>query len=162
MPCRAARKWLTIGGLTDGPPPGPAPDGHTAARCATPGPRYRSRACGPCVRVSASLPRWWSRRWSASAPTSSSASSPGAVETEALDAAAAIALGVSADLGEQAATPSAAELTGLLGDYRKAVPAVQSITITSASPPSVVASTEAVAPPRALPLGERAVLQESS
>ena len=83
----------------------------------------------------------------------------GAVETEALDAAAAIALGVSADLGEQAATPSAAELTGLLGDYRKAVPAVQSITITSASPPSVVASTEAVAPPRALPLGERAVLQ---
>ncbi|HET9314345.1 MAG TPA: ATP-binding protein [Vicinamibacteria bacterium] len=80
-----------------------------------------------------------------------------AVEAEALDAAAAIALGVSADLGEHAATPTAAELGDLLADYRKAVPAVQSITVTSASPPLVVASTEGDAPARAIALGQRAV-----
>jgi signal transduction histidine kinase len=79
-----------------------------------------------------------------------------AVEAEALDAAAAIALGVSADLGEHAATPTASELGDLLADYRKAVPAVQSITVTAASPPGVVASTEVDAPARALELGERA------
>ena len=80
-----------------------------------------------------------------------------AVEAEALDAAAAIALGVSADLGEHAATPTAAELGDLLADYRKAVPAVQSITVTSAAPPLVVASTEGNAPTRAIALGQRAV-----
>ena len=82
-----------------------------------------------------------------------------AVEAEALDAAAAIALGVSADLGEHTTTPSAAELVDLLGDYRKAVPAVQSITVTTASPVAIVASTEATAPPRALSLGEQAVVR---
>jgi signal transduction histidine kinase len=82
-----------------------------------------------------------------------------AVEAEALDAAAAIALGVSADLGEHDTPPSAAELASLLGDYRKAVPAVQSITVTNASPATVVASTEASVSPRVLPLGRRAVEQ---
>jgi signal transduction histidine kinase len=80
-----------------------------------------------------------------------------AVEAEALDAAAAIALGVSADLGEHKTTPSTSDLVDLLGDYRKAVPAVQSITITATAPASIVASTDATAPARALPLGERAV-----
>ena len=55
-----------------------------------------------------------------------------AVEAEALDAAAAIALGVSADLGEHTQAPSTAELVDLLADYRKAVPAVRSITVTAA------------------------------
>ena len=80
-----------------------------------------------------------------------------AVEAEALDAAAAIALGVSADLGEHTTPPSTAELVDLLADYRKAVPAVQSITITAASPPAVVASTDAAAPARGLSLGAQAV-----
>ncbi len=72
-----------------------------------------------------------------------------AVEAEALDAAAAIALGVSADLGEHTTTPATAELVELLADYRKAVPAVQSITITGVHPAGIVASTEPLAPPRA-------------
>jgi two-component system, NtrC family, sensor kinase len=80
-----------------------------------------------------------------------------AVEAEAVDAAAAIALGVSADLGEHSTTPSTDDLVDLLADYRKAVPAVQSITITAAAPAAVVASTDATPPPRALPLGEQAV-----
>jgi two-component system NtrC family sensor kinase len=80
-----------------------------------------------------------------------------AVEAEALDAAAAIALGVSADLGERTTTPSPAELVDLLGDYRKAVPAVESITVTAVSPPAVVAGTDVAAPPRTLPLGAQAV-----
>ena len=80
-----------------------------------------------------------------------------AVEAEALDAAAAIALGVSADLGERTTTPSAAELVDLLADYRKAVPAVHSITITGVHPTGILASTEPVPPSRALALGERAV-----
>ncbi len=80
-----------------------------------------------------------------------------AVEAEALDAAAAIALGVSADLGEHSTSPSAAELEDLLADYRKAVPAVESVTITAAAPPAIVATTDATAPPRALDLGEQAV-----
>ncbi len=80
-----------------------------------------------------------------------------AVEAEAVDAAAAIALGISADLGEHTTTPSTDELVDLLADYRKAVPAVQSITITAAAPAAVLASTDATPAPRALPLGERAV-----
>jgi HAMP domain-containing protein len=80
-----------------------------------------------------------------------------AVEAEALDSAAAIALGVSADLGEHTTVPSAAELVDLLGDYRKAVPAVQSITVAAASPSGIVASTDPEAPPRARSLGEQAV-----
>ncbi len=80
-----------------------------------------------------------------------------AVEAEALDAAAAIALGVSADLGEHTTTPSTTELVDLLADYRKAVPAVHSITITGLAPSGVVASTEPSPPTRALALGERAV-----
>jgi two-component system NtrC family sensor kinase len=80
-----------------------------------------------------------------------------AVEAEAVDAAAAIALGASADLGEHTTTPTTDELVDLLADYRKAVPAVQSITITAAAPAAIIASTDATAPPRALSLGERAV-----
>jgi signal transduction histidine kinase len=84
-----------------------------------------------------------------------------AVEAEAVDAAGAVALGLAADLGEHAALPTAAELVGLLADYRKAVPAVQSITITAGSngPSVFVASTETPPPPRALRLGEQAVAQ---
>ena len=82
-----------------------------------------------------------------------------AVEAEALDAAAAIALGVSADLGERTTAPSAAQLVALLGDYRKAVPAVQSITVTAASPSAIVASTDTAAATRALGLGEQAVVR---
>jgi signal transduction histidine kinase len=80
-----------------------------------------------------------------------------AAEAEALDAAAAIALGVSADLGEHRTAPSTSELVDLLADYRKAVPALQSITITAAAPAAIVVSTGATAPPRALSLGERAL-----
>jgi two-component system NtrC family sensor kinase len=80
-----------------------------------------------------------------------------AVETEALDAAAAIALGVSADLGEHAGTPSTADLVDLLADYRKAVPAVQSITITTAAPDSIVVSTDVSTPGRTVSLGAQAV-----
>jgi signal transduction histidine kinase len=80
-----------------------------------------------------------------------------AVEAEALDSAAAIALGVAADLGEHPAWPSAADLEDLLADYRKVVPAVESVTITAASPAAVVVSTEATAPPLALDLGGQAV-----
>jgi len=82
-----------------------------------------------------------------------------AVEAEALDAAAAIALGVSADLGEHTTTPSTAELVDLLADYRKAVPAVHSLTITGVRPAGIVASTEPLPPSRALELGERAVVR---
>jgi two-component system, NtrC family, sensor kinase len=80
-----------------------------------------------------------------------------AVEAEALDAAAAIALGVSADLGEHTTSPSTADLVDLLADYRKAVPAVQSITITAAAPGTIVASTDVSAPARTLSLGVQAV-----
>jgi two-component system, NtrC family, sensor kinase len=84
-----------------------------------------------------------------------------AVEAEALDAAAAIALGVSADLGEHTTIPSAGELVELLGDYRKAVPAVQSITVTALAPAGMVASSDSAAPPRALALGERAIAERA-
>jgi signal transduction histidine kinase len=80
-----------------------------------------------------------------------------AVEAEELDAAAAIALGVAADLGEHATPPSPQDLVDLLADYRKAVPAVRSVTITAASPPAIVVTTDATAPPRALELGGQAV-----
>jgi two-component system, NtrC family, sensor kinase len=80
-----------------------------------------------------------------------------AVEAEALDAAAAIALGVSADLGEHTSTPSTADLVDLLADYRKAVPAVQSITVTAAAPATVLASTDVSPPARTLSLGAEAV-----
>ena len=51
--------------------------------------------------------------------------------------------------------------SSLLADYRKAVPAVQSITITAGAPgPTIaVASTDAPPPPRALRLGEQAIAQ---
>ncbi len=78
----------------------------------------------------------------------------GAVEAEALDSAEAVALGVAADLGEHAAPPSAAELADLLGDYRKAVPAVQSLAVTSGG--AVLAATEASPPPRVGALGAEA------
>jgi two-component system NtrC family sensor kinase len=80
-----------------------------------------------------------------------------AVEAEALDAAAAIALGVSADLGEHPTTPSTADLVDLLADYRKALPAVQSIAVTAASPSKIVASTDVSAPARTLSLGVQAI-----
>ncbi len=80
-----------------------------------------------------------------------------AVEAEALDAAAAIALGVAADLGEHQAWPSEADLEDLLADYRKVVPAVESVTITAASPPAVVVATDEKAPAPALKLGGQAV-----
>jgi signal transduction histidine kinase len=80
-----------------------------------------------------------------------------AVEAEAQDAAAAIALGVAADLGEHATPLSTQDLVDLLADYRKAVPAVQSVTITAADPPAIVATTDTAAPPRALELGGQAV-----
>ena len=82
-----------------------------------------------------------------------------AVEAEELDAAAAIALGVSADLGEHTQAPTTAELVDLLADYRKAVPAVRSITVTAVAPPLIVAGTDAAVPNAALGLGERAVAQ---
>jgi two-component system NtrC family sensor kinase len=83
-----------------------------------------------------------------------------AVEAEALDSAAAIALGVSGDLGEHATAPSTSDLVDLLADYRKAVPAVESLTVISASPPAIVATTETTAPPPpALELGRQAVAQ---
>lgn len=82
-----------------------------------------------------------------------------AVEAEALDAAAAIALGVSADLGEHTSTPSTADLVDLLADYRKAVPAVQSITVTAAAPAAILASTDVSAPTRTLSLGMQAVAE---
>ena len=82
-----------------------------------------------------------------------------AVEAEELDAAAAIALGVSADLGEHIQAPTTAELVDLLADYRKAVPAVRSITVTAVAPPWIVAGTDAAVPDAALGLGERAVAQ---
>ena len=82
-----------------------------------------------------------------------------AVEAEELDAAAAIALGVSADLGEHIQAPTTAELVDLLADYRKAVPAVRSITVTAVAPPLIVAGTDAAVPNAALGLGERAVAQ---
>jgi two-component system, NtrC family, sensor kinase len=80
-----------------------------------------------------------------------------AVEAEALDAAAAIALGVSADLGEHTSTPTTADLVDLLADYRKAVPAVQSITVTAAAPATILASSDVTAPLRTLSLGAQAV-----
>ncbi|MFN8096099.1 MAG: hypothetical protein U0599_28445 [Vicinamibacteria bacterium] len=61
------------------------------------------------------------------------------------------ALGVAADLGEHAAPPSAAGVADLLGDYRKAVPAVQSLAVTSGG--AVLASTEAAPPARVGALG---------
>jgi two-component system, NtrC family, sensor kinase len=81
------------------------------------------------------------------------------VEAEAVDAAAAIALGVSADLGEHKSLPATAELEDLLADYRKAVPAVRSITVTAAEerPGGVVASTVAPPPARAVALGDESV-----
>jgi two-component system NtrC family sensor kinase len=83
-----------------------------------------------------------------------------AVEAEALDSAAAVALGVTADLGEHPTTPSPQELVELLADYRKAVPAVQSLTVTRANPAgssSIVAGTEAAAPLRVIDLADQAV-----
>jgi len=77
-----------------------------------------------------------------------------AVEAEALDAAEAVALGVAADLGEHASPPTVQELAELLGDYRKAVPAVQSLAVTASA--SVVASTEADPPARVAALGAEA------
>ena len=84
-----------------------------------------------------------------------------AVEGEAIDSAAAVALGVSADLGEHTTLPSTEELVDLLGDYRKAVPAVQSITVTTgtAGPSAAVASSAAPPPAQALRLGRQAIRQ---
>lgn len=81
------------------------------------------------------------------------------VEAEAVDAAAAIALGVSADLGEHQALPTTEDLDGLLGDYRKAVPAVRSISVAApeAGPGAELTSTEVPPPPRALELGRESM-----
>jgi signal transduction histidine kinase len=77
-----------------------------------------------------------------------------AVESEALDAAEAVALGVAADLGEHAAPPSVQELADLLGDYRKAVPAVQSLALTAGG--AVLAATDDEPPARVAALGAEA------
>lgn len=79
------------------------------------------------------------------------------VEAEALDAAAAIALGVSADLGEHPALPGPSELVDLLADYRKAVPAVRSVTLVAAEAGSELTSTEVPPPQRALTLGRESM-----
>lgn len=51
------------------------------------------------------------------------------VESEALDAARATALGVAADLTERDALPSPAELDDLLAEFTKAVPALRALTV---------------------------------
>ena len=81
-----------------------------------------------------------------------------AVEAEALDAAEAVALGVAADLGEHTTAPTAATLVELLADYRKAVPAVHSLTVAAGAPgaASVLASTEAAPPARVVDLADEA------
>ncbi len=81
------------------------------------------------------------------------------LETEALDAAAAIALGVSADLADQPEAPSTAELDELLTDYRKAVPAVRSITVVIPNDDGLLVSTELPPPARAAQLGRLALAQ---
>jgi signal transduction histidine kinase len=81
-----------------------------------------------------------------------------AVEGEALDAAAATALGIAADLTEREAVPTAAELEDMFGQYVNAVPAVRAVTVvgTQGARAEVEVSTESRPAKDVLALAERA------
>lgn len=80
----------------------------------------------------------------------------GAVETEAMDAAAATATGIAGELSERPSFPGEADLDAMLFDFTRAVPALRSLTVTregGAGGPQVVTtdddpSAEAVAQAR--------------
>src|SRR5262245_49066707 len=68
----------------------------------------------------------------------------GVLETEALNAAAATALGAAAELTERESSPGTAELEEILGDFTRAVPALESLTVTRAPGPGTPASEPGV------------------
>jgi signal transduction histidine kinase len=72
-----------------------------------------------------------------------------AVETEAMDAAAATALGLAAELSERPSFPTDADLDAMLFDFTRAVPGLRSLTVTQegdAGEPAVVTTDDAPSP----------------
>jgi two-component system, NtrC family, sensor kinase len=83
----------------------------------------------------------------------------GVVENDALDAASATALGVAAELIERQGIPTTPDLEEILGDFTRAVPALQSLTVVRAAGeegPAVV-STDVNPSADALALAHRAI-----
>ena len=73
----------------------------------------------------------------------------GAVEAEAMDAAAATALGIAGELSERASFPSEADLDAMLFDFTRAEPALRSLTVTregEAGGPTVVTTDDTPSP----------------
>ena len=73
----------------------------------------------------------------------------GVVETEAMDAAAATALGIAGELGERPTSPSEADLDAMLFDFTRAEPALKSLTVTRVGEgegPAVVTTDDAPSP----------------
>ena len=83
------------------------------------------------------------------------------VETEAMDAAAATALGIAGELSERPGFPSDADLDAMLFDFTRAVPALRSLTVTREGEPSgpVVVTTDDAPLPEAVAQAHRAFLQ---
>jgi len=81
------------------------------------------------------------------------------VETEAMDGAAATALGVAGELGERASFPTEGELDALLSSFTRAEPSLLSLTVTREHGLPAVATTDDDPAPEALALA-RAAVQE--
>ena len=73
----------------------------------------------------------------------------GVVETEAMDAAAATALGIAGELSERPSFPSEADLDAMLFDFTRAEPALRSLTVTregDTGGPEVVTTDDSPSP----------------
>jgi signal transduction histidine kinase len=84
----------------------------------------------------------------------------GAMESEALEAAGAAALGLAADVADHHDTePTDADLADLVARYTPAVPTIRALTVVRPDGASVAASTEKVTPAGLLELGRQAIRQ---
>jgi signal transduction histidine kinase len=81
----------------------------------------------------------------------------GAVEAEAMDAAAATATGVAGEIAESASFPDEDALDAMLSEFTRAEPALESLTVVRASGEPRVVTTADAAPAEALALAERAL-----
>jgi two-component system NtrC family sensor kinase len=82
----------------------------------------------------------------------------GAVETEAMDAAAATALGIAGELSERGTFPAEADLDAMLFDFTRAEPALRSLTVTRDGDPggAAVVTTDDDPSPEAVAQAQRA------
>jgi signal transduction histidine kinase len=80
----------------------------------------------------------------------------GAVEAEAMEAAAATATGVAGELAERGAFPDDESLDAMLSEFTRAEPALESLTITRAGAEGVLVTTADAPPAEALALAARA------